>query len=172
MTKIDIGCGIVKKPDTIGVDVLDFSKEYPEGEFKQCDIDNENLPFEDDSIDGIYAFHILEHCNNLVHAMEEMWRVCKPDAKIIIQVPHQNSVWAWGDPTHVRCFNQNTFRFFVRGYYRNGSAYNFNCDFDIEKLEITDADFIDIVYIVVKPKRKLKVWRNYASINRLNPDSK
>lgn len=172
MIKLDLGCGTVKRADAIGIDILDFSKEYPKGQFKQCDIDNENLPFEDDSIDEIYAFDILEHCHNLVHVIEEMWRVCKKGSKIEIRVPHQNSEWAWGDPTHVRCFNQNTFMFFVRGHFVNGSDYDFNCDFDVEKMEFTYDNFIQLIYIVVKPKRKSKRWRKYASINKLNANRK
>ena len=172
MTKLDIGCGYVKRPDAIGIDIRDFSKEYPDGQFRQCDIDNQLLPFEDDSIDGIYAFDILEHCHNLVHVMEEMWRVCKAGSRIEIRVPHENSEWAWGDPTHVRACNQNTFMFFVRGHFINGSDYNFDCDFKVEKMEFTHDNFIQLVYIVVKPKRKTKRWRKYADFNKLNDSGK
>ena len=173
MPKLDLGCGIRKRPDAIGVDILDFSKEYPEGEFRRCDIDNDDLPFDDDSMDGVYAHDILEHCHNLVHVMEEMWRVCKAGSKIEIRVPHQNSEWAWGDPTHVRCFNQNTLMFFVRGYFRNGTTYDFDCDYDVEKTELTYDNFIQTVYIVVKPKRELKRWRRLdASTNKFNADRK
>lgn len=145
---LDLGCGTRKGIGSVGVDARDFSERYPEGEFYLCDIDSEPLPFEDNTFDGVKAFHILEHCHNLVSVMEEIWRVSKSNALVNIEVPSEKSVWAWGDPTHCRCFNKNTFYFFVKGHFKNGSEYNFKCDFRIE--QIHDEDSIRVLYRVVK----------------------
>lgn len=145
---LDLGCGTKKAIYSTGVDVRDFSYLYPKGEFYQCDIDSEPLPFEDNTFDEVKAFHILEHCHNLVSVMEEIWRVSKPNAIVRIEVPSERSVWAWGDPTHCHCFNLNTFYFFVKGYFSNGSEYDFKCNYRVLSME--DGDSIKVTFSVVK----------------------
>jgi ubiquinone/menaquinone biosynthesis C-methylase UbiE len=51
------------------------------------DVDK-GLPFKMNSVEEIYTSHVLEHVDNLEFVMEEIYRVCKPNAKIIIKVPH------------------------------------------------------------------------------------
>ena len=150
---LDIGCGTHRSPGAVGIDILDLKKYHPKGKFYQCDIDNENLPFKDNTFDDIIASHVLEHCRNLVHVMEEIWRVSKPGAIVKIEVPEERSKWAWGEPTHVRCFNENTLKFFVKGYYVNNSRYGFKCDFDIIDMSVSDIFLLNCKMKVIKPIR-------------------
>ena len=52
-----------------------------------CDI--RKLPFEDDSVDGVYASHVLEHfySHEIDDVLSEWKRVIKPGGKIILAVP-------------------------------------------------------------------------------------
>jgi SAM-dependent methyltransferase len=49
--------------------------------------DIHNLPFENDSQEAIFCLAVLEHVENPLKAMEEMFRVLKPGGKILIYVP-------------------------------------------------------------------------------------
>ena len=46
-----------------------------------------NLPFKDECFDLILCNHVLEHIVDDIKAMEEIYRVLKPQGKAIIQVP-------------------------------------------------------------------------------------
>jgi ubiquinone/menaquinone biosynthesis C-methylase UbiE len=47
----------------------------------------EQLPFEDDSFDGVRAERTLQHVDDLAAALNEMWRVAKPGARIVAVEP-------------------------------------------------------------------------------------
>lgn len=83
-----------------------------------ADISKE-IPVENNSVDEIITQHTLEHVDDLITTLNEIWRVCKNGAKITIEVPHRDSPMAWADPTHKRVFNEETFNYFCI----NGSNY-------------------------------------------------
>jgi SAM-dependent methyltransferase len=67
----------------------------------------------DNSVSYIYTRHTLEHVEQFLPLMQEIWRVAKPDAQIEIIVPHFSNVLAYSDPTHVRFFGLYTMFYFV-----------------------------------------------------------
>lgn len=69
-------------------------------------------PFPSDYFDLIIASHVIEHLNDTIDVMTELWRIAKPGAKVIIRVPHYSSSGAYEHPTHVRYFSFYTFSFF------------------------------------------------------------
>lgn len=85
--KIDLGCGCRKKEGFLGIDIIDFSKLYPKNEFKQMDL-NKGIKLPDNSVDEIHINHYLEHHQNLTYLIDEIYRVCKDKAIIIIKCPH------------------------------------------------------------------------------------
>lgn len=121
--KLDVGCGKNKKEGYIGIDICKFI-----GADYAVDIDNENLPFRDNSIKEIYSHHILEHCQNIIFIMNEFHRVCKPGARIKIIVPYGYSHQFIQDPTHKTAFNEDTFRkyFCNPEYVKAFSNYGIN----------------------------------------------
>lgn len=74
---------------------------------------NVQLPYGDDSVDEIRAFHFLEHIHNLFSLMNECHRVLKPGKTMDIIVPSAESPMAFEDPTHVRFFTGGTFHYFT-----------------------------------------------------------
>lgn len=88
------------------------------------------MPYHNDTIDGIYASHILEHIienKNFTRLMEEIWRVCKPGAQMDIHSPYGLSEAGIADPTHERLLCPWTFKYFDKtsGYF----LYDFMCNF-------------------------------------------
>jgi hypothetical protein len=64
-------------------------------------------------VEEVYTRHTLEHLPNLLGVMREIHRVCSPDARIQIIVPHYSNVYAMSDPTHVRFFGLYTMYYFA-----------------------------------------------------------
>lgn len=109
MAKLNLGCGKRPIPGTLGVDVVALDAVDVIADF-----DGVPLPFAPNSIDEIHAYHILEHLRELDRVMEELHRICRHGARIVIEVPYFSCVGAFGDPTHVRFFTYNTFRFWAQ----------------------------------------------------------
>ena len=103
---VDLGCGKTKQPGFIGVD------KDPHSAADVIHDISTGLPFCDNSVDLITASHILEHLNDTMFIMKEIWRVCKHGSQVAIAVPHYQSIGAWQDPTHVRAFTEVTFHYF------------------------------------------------------------
>jgi len=80
--KLDLGCGKYKKKGFYGID------KFPGEEVDQIVDVDKGIPFEDNCVDEIYTSHVLEHVENFEFVMEEIHRICKPNAKVIIKVPH------------------------------------------------------------------------------------
>ena len=71
-------------------------------------------PFENGSVDEIWANHCLEHSRGLLHAMSEAYRVLVPGGKFEITVPDPRSLFFIGDPTHVMPITLDTMLLFSR----------------------------------------------------------
>ena len=78
----------------IGVDIAIFSNwiRHPEIVTLQADLDKGPLPFADQTFDAVTMLMVLEHVFNPFHALREIWRVSKPEARVIIGVPNLASV--------------------------------------------------------------------------------
>lgn len=106
--KLDIGCGRNKKLGFTGLDRVKM-----EGVDIVCNLDKEQIPLRDNSVDEIFSMHFMEHVFDLLVVMEEVWRVCKNGAKITIAVPYFASLGAFRDPTHKQFFTYETFDHFT-----------------------------------------------------------
>ena len=67
----------------------------------------------DDSVDHIYSRHTLEHIEELLPLMRELYRVIRKNGRIEIIVPHFSNVYGYSDPTHVRLFGLYSMYYFV-----------------------------------------------------------
>lgn len=79
-------------------------------------------PFEDERFDEAFAFDVIEHLDNLIGAMKEIHRVCRPGARVHILVPHFSSRHAYIDPTHRRFFSVSTMDYWVPPRWRTSLA--------------------------------------------------
>lgn len=69
----------------------------------------EALPFEDNSFDVVFSSHVLEHVQDRQKSLEEMQRVAKPGAVIIVGMPTNTMSWLgllaqWLFTTHIRIY--------------------------------------------------------------------
>ena len=102
--KLNMGCGFNKTKDFINVD------KAPECQ-PDLLMDLESLPWniESNQADEVLFNHCLEHLGQdtkiFLGIMKELYRICKPNAKVLINVPHPRHDFFIGDPTHVRVIN-------------------------------------------------------------------
>lgn len=108
MYKINLGCGKDILPDWINYDVFPLSEEVI-----KLDMERDDIPLPDNSVDEIKAKDVLEHLNDFIPIMNEMWRVLTPSGKAFIRVPLWPTNSVVNDPTHKRGFVPETFVYFT-----------------------------------------------------------
>ncbi|WP_370931519.1 methyltransferase domain-containing protein [Bartonella sp. DGB1] len=106
--------------------------------YKNCTmlVDETKLPLNDETVDYVLLIHMLETANDENKLLQEIWRILKPSARVIIIVPHRLSYWINREETP----------------FGNGRPYSFN---QIKKL-LYDNNFSSI-----KIKESLYKMFNY-----------
>lgn len=107
---LDIGCGAIKLPGAVGMDRLALP-----GVDVVHDLDHTPWPFEDSTFDHVNARNVMEHVDDLVRCVEEIWRIAKPGATVEVRMPFMGSVNQHTDPTHRRGATHRTFEYFQPG---------------------------------------------------------
>lgn len=62
-------------------------------------VDEMHLPLPDNSVDGLLAVHCLENAESTRHLLRDIWRILKPEGRLLLVVPNRVSVWARVDTT-------------------------------------------------------------------------
>jgi predicted SAM-dependent methyltransferase len=105
--KLDIGCGQSKRAGFVGLDILPLP-----GVDVVHDLNAFPYPFEDSTFEEIWADQVLEHVQNPLRTVEEIWRIATPDSVVRIGVPYFRSHYAVIDPTHRNFFGVQWFDYF------------------------------------------------------------
>ncbi len=125
MKKINFGCGQYKKEGFINIDISPAT--YPD---ILHDLEKIPYPFEDESIDLVEADHVLEHLNNPLSVMKEIWRILKPGGRATIKVPHFSRGFSHAD--HKRGFDLG-FPYYFKPEFKGGYT---GAPFELEKQRI------------------------------------
>lgn len=105
--KINLGCGKDIRKGFINVDKVKLK-----GGDIICDIDGNELPFENNVAETIVLNHVLEHISNLEFLLKEIYRISKKGAKIYIRTPYFSHESAFSHYQHIRKFTWTTFDLF------------------------------------------------------------
>lgn len=123
-----------------------------------------NLPFKDNEFDVILCNHVLEHIPDDTKAMQELYRVLKPDGMAILQIPQDLSreetfedhsitdkkerAKIFGQYDHVRIYGRNYFEKLrsvgfevIEEDYTNKIAPEF-----VEKYRLAKGEIIPVCY--------------------------
>lgn len=147
--KLNLGCGHRKLDGWRNVDRVPACA--PD---EVVDLERLPWPWADDSVEEVLLSHVLEHLGAAADVylgiMKELYRVCRPGARITIIVPHPRSDHFLWDPTHVRpitveglqMFNQELNRQWVAGGYANTPlGLYLGIDFRVASVEYTPDPF-------------------------------
>jgi SAM-dependent methyltransferase len=58
-----------------------------------------SLPLRDNSVDRLLVIHCLEVAEQVTPLLRELWRVLKPEGRLLVVVPNRRGVWAHVDTT-------------------------------------------------------------------------
>lgn len=123
--KLNLGCGYDLKEGYINVDYR-----------QPCDIEWDlnvfPYPFEENSVDEIIMWRILEHLDDVSKVLEELYHILKIGGVIKIRVPYANSPNMWRDFTHKHFFTLDSFNDVDIDRRKNGYNQS-DCRFEIRK---------------------------------------
>ena len=105
--KLNLGCGNRRMKGYVNLDLLPNK-----GVDIVWDMNNTPYPFTEDTFIEVCADHSLEHCYNFHEIMVELHRICKPKAKLFIEVPYYVSITALATPEHKTFFTTKSFNYF------------------------------------------------------------
>jgi hypothetical protein len=114
-------------------------------------------PWEDNSVEEAVFHHVLEHLGHtpevFIGVMKELYRVCAPEARVRIVVPHPRHDDFLGDPTHVRVVTPDVLNLFSRRlnleWQRTGAvnsplALYHGVDFELIELEeVLEREYLE-----------------------------
>ena len=96
MKKLNFGSGEFPKEGFINMDILPHADVVH-------NLDQFPYPFDGQSFDHLEGDHVLEHLHDPFLVMEELYRIAKPGAEIVIRVPHFSR--GFTHPDHKRGFD-------------------------------------------------------------------
>jgi len=70
-----------------GLNNIDYTSVDLDSKLAMYKVDLTNIPFEDNKYDGIICYHVLEHIEDDLKAMSELFRILKPGGWAILQSP-------------------------------------------------------------------------------------
>ena len=111
---LEVGCGRNKHRNAIGIDRVALA-----GVDVVHDLNQTPYPFEADSFDEVYAIHVIEHLDSILGVMEEIHRITRAKARVVIITPHHSDSISWQDPTHKWHLNLYSFSYFEPTYHTN-----------------------------------------------------
>lgn len=106
MMRLNLGCGYKLLAGYENIDIWDGAPVV-------LNLEDAKLPYDSNSVEEIIAIDFFEHIRNFVPLMNECWRVIAPGGVMKIEVPRAPSDAAFADPTHVRFFVPDSFRYFT-----------------------------------------------------------
>jgi hypothetical protein len=147
MMKLNLGCGFNKLPGFVNVDRFDSCT--PDLVF---DLEQPAWPWASNSVTELVFNHSLEHIGQIsgvfLRIMQEVYRVCAPDAVVRINAPHPRHDNFINDPTHVRIITpmmlalfdrENNFDWIAGGHANSTLGLYLDVDFVITEIVAVPA---------------------------------
>ena len=103
---LNIGASKSYLPGFVNIDAVPHSD-------LQLNLEVDDLPFDDNSVDVVFSYHTIEHIQNYLGLLAEIHRVLKPRGRLFIGVPYVTlTEYNLINPYHRQHFNEFSFDFF------------------------------------------------------------
>ena len=150
--RLDLGCGDKKKRGFIGIDNIKM-----EGVDIIHDL-NKGIPYKNNSVDEIFMRSILEHLDDPLFILEEIYRALKKGGKATILVPHFSNPLCYHF-MHKSYWSYNSLNFLEKDKTRH---YYTKANFKILKryiyLPFRNSPFIKIIQYFINQTPNLFEW--------------
>jgi len=163
--KLNLGCGRNPKVGYVNLD-----RQALPGVQVVHDLEQFPLPFDDSLFDEIIGIDLIEHINDALGLMQDLWRIATPDATCTFALPYGSSDDAWEDPTHVRPYFINSWSYFSQPFYYRAD-YGFRGDWQPEtvQLDVTcEGTTVDEIFAEVMALRNV-VQRQTVTLRAMKP---
>lgn len=120
--KLNLGAGNRIIEDAVN---HDFYKHRPEIDVEH-DLNILPWPWLRESFDEVHAVSVFEHLSiTLIQALDECWRILKPEGRLLMKYPLWNTPTAHDDPTHRWYWSEKVLEFFDpdKRYCKEASYY-------------------------------------------------
>ena len=122
--KLNLGCGATRLDGYINVDKFgDPDLRY--------DLETFPWPWLDNSVGEVLLIHVLEHLGQhpttYFKIIQELYRICQPNATLKVIVPHHRHDNFHSDPTHVRAITPLGLAMFSQRLNRQWIQSGFSC---------------------------------------------
>lgn len=158
MRILDVGCGVKKAPNAIGID-----RNPASAADVLCDLDHFPYPFADNSFDRLRAVHVIEHVDNVIRTMEEFHRLVRGGGRVHLVTPHYTDFSSFCDPTHRWHLNSFSFRYF--GEDHGGFGYYSTARFREISVRVRLLAFwriFGLEFLVNRVRRIRLFWEHYV----------
>ena len=152
--RLNLGCGKEKLDGYVNIDARADVKPDVVHDLSQ------GIPWPDGSVDEVRAWHFLEHLEDQVAIMGEIWRVLKSGGVLAFEVPSTQGEGAFADPTHKSYWNKLSFQFYADPKLREeaGTTAEFEI-LDLEEETFEEPGLWETVHVrgrlrAVKPTTK------------------
>ena len=131
--------------------------------------------FEDNSVELIYASHVLEHFyyglnNELIHTLKEWYRVLQPGGKLLISVPDLKTLcWLYVNPNLLSIERHHLMRIMFGGQTNIHDVHKVGLDFETLGLYLEEACFEEWEQVsefnLFNDCSNLRIQENLISLN-------
>ena len=135
------------------VDASHYRKDFLEAQgfsFFKVDLERQKLPFDDNSVDMITCFEVIEHLDNPLNMLTEALRVLRVGGSLVISTPDLRRVGAffYEDPTHVRPYiKEGLARTLRTAGFKNNLIRNWGGRYKLHKIPILYNKFPSIFFL-------------------------
>ena len=156
--KLHLGCGRTILPGWVNIDRQPGEGVDAIADFDQCS--QTPLPFGDDTVTDIQAFHLIEHLVHPLPFMQELHRVARNGACAVFRSPYGSSNDAFEDPTHVRQYFPGSFTYFGQPAYQNAD-YGYRGDWETVRL------ILAVERARFEGRTEAEIWKDVMSQNNV-----
>ena len=103
---LNLGCGDDYRSECVNVDIRKSSKADV-----IWDLNTTPWPWEDESVDSIHCYDLIEHVDDFFKFTDEAWRVLCKEGKMMVRTNYVKYPQAFTDPSHRRFCTLETFNF-------------------------------------------------------------
>ena len=139
--KLNLGCGYRHMEGFVNIDNREECKP------DLCiDIIETGLPFDDDSVDYVFAQDFLEHIPSeyVVSLIEEIYRVLKPDGIFEHLTPSTDGRGAFADPYHRSFWNIASWLYYMEDEHRK--LYGVKAKFEGDLQDHITSDSLHVIH--------------------------